>query len=156
MSEGAIRPFLGTRETIMTTIKIKAATAILLTGLLGACSASQDVNMAQEATAHFHEMMSEGQFEQIYAQSDDSFKRVTTTEDLTRLLSTVDRKLGAVKTSGSNGWSVGYTPSGTSVTLRYTTQFENGTGAETFVYRFADGRARLAGYHINSNAFITN
>jgi opacity protein-like surface antigen len=141
----------------MTTTKIKTATAILLTGLLlSACSATQDVNVAQEATAHFHEMMSAGQFEQIYAQSDASFKKATTSEDLTRLLSAVNRKLGVVKTSGSDGWNVGFTPSGTSVTLRYTTQFERGTGAETFLYRFADGKALLAGYHVNSNALITN
>jgi len=140
----------------MTTIKIKAATAILLTRLLTACSATQDVNMAQEATEHFHEMMSAGQFEQIYAQSDDSFKKAYTAEDLTRLLSAVAGKLGVVKTSGSDGWNVVYTPSGTSITLRYTTQFEHGTGAETFLYRVADGRALLAGYHIDSNALITN
>jgi hypothetical protein len=141
----------------MTTTSIKTATAILLTGLLlSACSATQDVNVAQEATAHFHEMMSAEQFEQIYAQSDASFKKTTTPEDLTRLLSAVNRKLGVVKTSGSEGWSVGYTPSGASVTLRYTTQFERGTGAETFLYRFTDGKALLAGYHVNSNAFITN
>ncbi len=142
--------------TTMTTIKIKAAAAILITGLLAACSPTQDINMAEEATAHFHEMMSAGQFEQIYAQSDDSFKKATTAEDMTRLFSAVNRKLGVVKTSGSNGWNIGYTPFGTSVTLRYTTQFERGTGAETFVYRVADGKMRLAGYHINSNAFLTN
>jgi hypothetical protein len=88
----------------MAITKIKTATAILLTALLlPACSATQDINAAQEAIAHFHEMMSAGQFEQIYAQSDDSLKKATTTEDLTRLLSTINRKLGAVKTSVGNG-----------------------------------------------------
>jgi opacity protein-like surface antigen len=141
----------------MTTPKTKTATAVLLTGLLlAACSGTQEMSMAQEAAVHFHEMMSAGQFEQIYAQSDDSFKKATTAEDSTRFLSTVNRKLGVVKTSGNDGWSMGFTPSGTSVTLRYTTQFEHGTGAETFLYRLANGRALLAGYHVNSNAFITN
>jgi hypothetical protein len=130
----------------MTTPKIKTATAILLTGLLlAACSGTQEVNMAQEATANFHEMMSAGQLEQIYAQSDDSFKKATTAEDLTRFLSAMNRKLG-----------VGFTPSGTSVTLRYATQFEHGSGTETFLYRFPNGGALLAGYHVNSNALMTN
>jgi outer membrane murein-binding lipoprotein Lpp len=141
----------------MTTRKIKTATAILLTGLLlAACSGTQKINEAQEATAHFHDMRSAGQFEQIYAQSDDSFKKATTDADLKRFLSAMNSKLGVVKTSASNGWSLGFTPSGTSVTLRYTTQFEHGTGAETFLYRFANGRALLAGYHVSSNAFLTN
>jgi hypothetical protein len=148
---------LDKQETTMTTTKIKTATAILLTGLqLAACSASQDINVAQEAIAHFHEMMSAGQFEQIYAQSNDSFKKATTTEGLTRFLSTVNRKLGAVKTSESNGWNINFTPSGTSITLRYKTEFEHGTAAETFSYRFPDGRVSLVGYNINSNELFAN
>ena len=148
---------LDKQETTMATTKIKTATAILLTGLqLAACSATQDINVAQEAIVHFHEMMSAGQFEQIYAQSDDSLKKAATTEDLTRLLSAVNRKLGAVKNSESNGWNINFTPSGRSITLRYKTQFEHGTGAETFFYRFPDGKVLLAGYNINSNELITN
>src|ERR1700678_250161 len=90
---GRSPPFLGKQETTMTTTKINTATAILLTGLLlSACSATQDINVAQEAIAQFHEMMSTGQFEQIYAQSDDSLKKATTTEDLTLILSAINRK----------------------------------------------------------------
>jgi hypothetical protein len=72
------------------------------------------------------------------------------------LLAAVDRKLGAVKDAEKNGWNVNFQTSGTFVTLGFKTQFEHGRGVETFVYRIADGRALLAGYHINSNALITN
>ncbi len=152
---------------MMTTTKMKTergvlkglrrGAAIMLGGLLlSACSDSQDVNIAQEAVAHFHEMLSAGQFEQIYAQSDDTLKNVTTTEQLTRILSAIDRKLGAVKSSESSGWGTNFGTSGTSVTLRYRTQFEHGTAAETFVYRFTDGKGLLAGYNINSADLISN
>ena len=143
----------------MASTKIKSAmlTAIVLTGLLlSACSATLDVNIAQDAIGHFHEMMSAGQFEQIYAQSDDGFKKATTAEDLRRFLSTINRKLGMVKTSESTGWAIGCTPSGASVTLRYTTQFEHGKGAESFRYGFADGKALLVGYNVNSNDLMMN
>ena len=139
----------------MTTTKVRAA--ILLTALmLAGCSAAQDINAAQEASTHFHEMMSAGQFEQIYAQSDESLRRTTTSENLTRVLSAINRKLGDVKSSESIGLTTGFNSSGTSVTLRYTTKFEHGTGAETFVYRIADGKAQLAGYHVNSQELLTN
>jgi hypothetical protein len=36
------------------------------------------------------------------------------------------------------------------------TQFERGTGAETFVYRITSGKALLAGYNINSTELIIN
>ena len=49
-----------------------------------------------------------------------------------------------------------YNSSGTSVTLKFKTQFERGTGAETFVYRVTGGKAPLASYHINSDDLITN
>jgi hypothetical protein len=167
--------WFGKQETTMTTTTIKPATGIaaeprsavlrgyrrampiVLTGLmLAACSATQDINTAQEAIAHFHQMLSAGQFEEIYALTDDSFKKASTDGDMKRILSTIDRKLGAVKTSESTGWNIGYTPSGTTITLRYQTQFEHGTGAETFRYRLADGKALLAGYNMNSNDLFMN
>jgi hypothetical protein len=135
----------------------RRATPIVLAGLtLAACSATQDINAAQEAIAHFHDMMSAGQVEQIYAQADDAFKKATTEEDLKQFLSAVDRRLGAVKSSEKTGWITNYGTSGSSTTLTYKTQFERGTGAETFRYRFADGKALLVYYHVDSNSFVIN
>jgi hypothetical protein len=135
----------------------RRAMPVLLTGLtLAACNATQDINTAQEAIAHFHEMLSAGQFEEIYAMTDDSFKKASTDQDMKRILATIDRKLGAVKASESTGWNIGYTTSATSITLHYKTQFEHGTGAETFRYRLADGKALLAGYNMNSNDLLMN
>jgi hypothetical protein len=42
------------------------------------------------------------------------------------------------------------------VTLRFRTEFEKGTGDETFVYRVSGGKALLSGYHINSNDLLAN
>jgi hypothetical protein len=135
----------------------RRATPVVLAGLmLAACSATQDINAAQEAIAHFHDMMSAGQVEQIYAQADDGFKKATTEVELKRFLSVVDRRLGAVKSSENTGWVTNYGTAGLSVTLTYKTQFEHGTGADTFRYRFADGKALLAYYHVDSNAFVLN
>jgi hypothetical protein len=135
---------------------LRRATPLLLAGLLlSACSATEDVNRAQEASAHFHEMMSAGQFDDIYSQSDEAWNKAVTAEQSIRFLSVLNRKLGVVKNSQSMGWNAGYgTSGGESVTLRYTTQFEHGAGVETFVYRFADGKALLAGYNINSNELL--
>ena len=40
------------------------------------------------------------------------------------------------------------------MTLQYATTFDGGDAAEQFVYRLGDGKALLAGYHINSLALI--
>jgi hypothetical protein len=123
---------------------------------VASCSASQDIGGAQAAVAHFRQLMAEQQFGRIYSEGSDELKKTTTEQDMTRLLSAIDRKLGAVKSAESNGWSVNYNASGSSVTLKFKTQFERGTGAETFVYRLSGGKALLTRYHIASNELITN
>ena len=60
-----------------------------------------------------------------------------------------------MKLAQRGGWGVNYMPGGTYVTLQYTTSYEHGEAAEQFVYRIRDKEARLAGYHVNSNALIT-
>jgi len=124
--------------------------------LVAGCSVSQDVGVAQAAVAHFRELMSQQQFGQIYSEGSAELKKTTTEQDLTKLLSAIDRKLGAVKDAQSNGWNLNYNASGNSITLNYKTRFERGTGTETFVYRMSGGKALLSGYRINSTDLITN
>jgi hypothetical protein len=96
------------------------------------------------------------QFDQIYSDGADDLKKSTTEQSLTRLLDAVDRKLGTFKSAQSNGWSVNYNTSGTSVTMKFKTEFEKGSGVETFVYRITGGKALLAGYQINSADMMIN
>ena len=130
--------------------------ALVVLVFLAACSATQDVDLSNTAIAHFRELMTAQKFDQIYSESADELKKTTTEQNLTRLLAAIDRKLGPVKSAESNGWSVNYNSSGTSVTLKLKTQFEKGTGTETFVYRISGGKALLASYHINSEDLMIN
>jgi hypothetical protein len=130
--------------------------AVLVSMVLAACSTTKDVDTATAAVAQFRELMAAQKFDQIYAEGADELKKSTTEQSLTRLLDAVDRKLGAFKSAQSNGWSVNYNTSGTSVTMKYKTQFEKGTGVETFVYRISGGKALLAGYQINSADMMIN
>jgi hypothetical protein len=129
---------------------------LIAAAVLAACSATQDFDLANAAIAHFRELMAAQRFDRIYSESADDLKKTTTEQNLTRLLAAIDRKLGPVKSVERNGWDVNYNSSGTSVTLRFKTQFERGAGAETFVYRVTGGKALLASYHINSDDLITN
>ena len=100
--------------------------------------------------------MTAQQYSQIYSEASDDLKKTAAEQDMVGLLTAIDRKLGAVKGANKNGWNANYSTSGTSVTLKFNTQFERGTGEETFVYRIAGGKARLAGYNITSNALVMN
>jgi hypothetical protein len=141
-------------------VATKAATRWCLVAIvavvLAACSASKDFDLAHAAVAQFRTLMTEQKFDQIYLEAADELKKTTTQPNFTRLLSAVERKLGPVKTAKANGWSVNYNSSGTSVTLKFNTEFEKGTGAETFTYRIRGDKALLAGYNINSDDLIAN
>jgi hypothetical protein len=135
---------------------IAAIAAVLVSLCLAACSATKDIDTATAAVAQFRELMAAHKFDQIYAEGAEDLKKSTTEQSLTRLLDAVDRKLGTFKSAQSNGWSVNYNTSGSSVTMKFNTQFEKGTGVETFVYRISGGKALLAGYQINSADMMIN
>jgi len=42
------------------------------------------------------------------------------------------------------------------ITITYKTEFEKGSGTETFTYAISSGTALLLGYRINSNDLLTN
>ncbi len=75
--------------------------------------------------------MAAQKFDQIYSEASDELKKTAVEQNMVRLPAAVDRKLGAVKNAAANGWSVNYAPSGASVTLKFETQFERGSGDET-------------------------
>jgi hypothetical protein len=94
-------------------------------------------------------------FEFIYDSGSDDLKKAATKEDFVAILEAVYRKLGTVSSSAKATWNVSYNTGGSFVTLIYDTTFEQGMGAERFVYRLSDKEPLLAGYFINSNQLVT-
>jgi hypothetical protein len=124
--------------------------------LLGGCSAQADVKAGQADVVKFHSQLDAGSFDQIYDQSGPEMKQAASRADLTRMLSVVHRKLGAVQTSGMRRWNVNFTAGGKFLTLIYDTKFASGAGTENFVFKIAGNAEQLIGYHINSNDLVTN
>jgi hypothetical protein len=141
-------PSLGNARCAMR--KLIAALVLVVAG----CSMSADTKLAEEAVARFHTMLDGAQFEAIYAESADELKKVTTQEKLSALLEAVHRKLGIVKSSLKESWNVNYHTSGTFITLTYATIYEGGDAREQFIYRLQGPDAKLAGYHISSDALV--
>ena len=124
--------------------------------VLAGCSASADTKIAEHAVDAFHKMLDAGQFEALYLGSAEDLQKATTQHDFVVLLGAIHKKLGNVKASTRQTWNVNYHTSGTFVTLVYSTTYVGGEAAEQFVYRMQDGKALLAGYHVNSNALLVN
>ncbi|GAA0320648.1 hypothetical protein GCM10009087_33710 [Sphingomonas oligophenolica] len=133
----------------------KFVVATMLCGL-AACSAGEDVPIANKAVARFHMMLDAGQNAQIYGDSAPEMKTAASEAKLTTLLAAVHRKLGTVTKAEQTGWNDQINTGGHFVTLNYTTTYARGEAAETFVYKITDGKAQLAGYNVNSDALIVN
>jgi hypothetical protein len=124
--------------------------------LLGACSPRADVATGEGEIAKFHAALNAGQLDVIYGNSDPSLRQATKQEEFDQLLSAVHRKLGPFQSGKTQTWLDNATVAGHFLTINYTSQYARGAAQENFVYRLADGHARLAGYHINSTALIVN
>lgn len=130
--------------------------AMLGAAALAGCSLGAEVPVAEKAIAAFHAQLDAAQFGPIYAGSASDMKNTTTEPRLTAFLAAVHRKLGLFKSGKSLGWNENINGNGHFVTINYQATYERGVAAENFVYRIDNGKAVLAGYHVNSDALILN
>ena len=124
--------------------------------LLASCSPGADLPLGDKAIEAFHADMNAGRFAAIYDASGKEMKSATTREGLTKLLAAIHGKLGPFKSGSRNGWNDNVNTNGHFLTLNYSATYQKGAGEEEFVYRIEGGKAVLIGYHINSQALITN
>jgi hypothetical protein len=122
---------------------------------IAACSAKQDMAVAEKGIDVFRQKLAEGKFVELYAEASDELKKASSEQDFVRLLETVNNKLGPTVKSTETNWNVNLTTGGTFVTIAKATKFQHGVGDETFVYRIIEKKAYLVAYHINSNDLLT-
>lgn len=110
---------------------------------------------AELGVTRFHALFNEGKFQEIYDTSDSVFKDATTPEKMLELFDAVNRKLGKIKSTQSQTWNVKNFNLTTQAVMVQKTEFEHGTGTETFTFKIDGDKAILQGYYINSNDLIT-
>jgi hypothetical protein len=130
--------------------------ALAAAGALAGCSVGHDLPAVHAAVGVFHQEFNAQDFAKIYSDSGPDFKNASSQGDFTQLLSAIHRKLGNYVSGNAGGWTDNVNTSGHFVTAGFSATFERGAAEESFVYRIDSGKALLAGYHISSNALITN
>lgn len=133
----------------------RIARIIFLAVYAAGCGTQASVKKSDAAVFQFHSRLNAEAFDQIYADSDDVFKTATPQQKFVALLSAVHRKLGSVKSANRTGFFVNFGTSGTTARVNYTTQFERDTASEEFIFRGSGDNLRLSGYHISSDALVT-
>jgi hypothetical protein len=128
--------------------------SVSLLVLLSACSMPKNVSLAEAEVPSFHASLDAGDFGPLYEAAAEELKKAAAKQEFVDLLNAIHRKLGQVTKSERQKWNINYNTSGSFVTLVYDTTFANGNGTEQFIYKLNNGRARLVGYRINSNALV--
>ena len=121
---------------------------------LGGCSMGQDLTSGGAAVDDFHRRMDAGQFAAIDDAAGPEIK--ATPGGFAPILAIVHTKLGNAKSSSRTGFNDRYDNGDHRLELVYDTKFDKGDGVEQFIYRLVGGKAVLVGYHVNSNALMTN
>jgi hypothetical protein len=128
---------------------------IALIVFTSSCSLGKGKGLGETAAVQFHNQFNAGKYKEIYDQADEGFRKAAKESDVIALFEAIRRKLGTVKQANQNGWGVNATPTGTTVTLQYNTQFTEGDAAEQFVFLVSGDKALLYTYNINSPLLIT-
>lgn len=121
---------------------------------VSACNPAKSTAEAEKAAADFHALFNAENYEKIYDSAHADFKGSQAKPEVIDFIRSVREKLGPSKSVTKTGWQVNSHNLKTNIVLTYRTDFEKGSGIETFTYRVADGSAALLGWHINSKNLL--
>ncbi|MEL7691302.1 DUF4019 domain-containing protein [Citromicrobium bathyomarinum] len=129
---------------------MKRMALVLAATMLAACNPFAQAEGAREQVDLFHDRLNAGDDQAIWTNAGEELRKATSQEDFARLLDTVHKSLGDAGETSQAGMRVNTNTQGTFTTLQMDTQFENGRGSETFLFRGSGDSLKLIGYHINS------
>ena len=94
-----------------------------------------------------------GEYEEIYSETTDEFRRAASRADEIKVFETVHSKMGNPGKMSIKGFHISASTRGTFVNEVYDTQFSLGQGQEGFIWRIDQDTARLVTYHVDSPNF---
>jgi hypothetical protein len=125
---------------------------LLVAGFLLGCGAPEDIGAASGAGQRFHDEFNQQNYTRIYQDADPKFHEAVQQDALAKLLAKVHDKLGNVTDATRTGFNVNYNVGGSTITITYSTKFQQGEGQERFVWLKSGGGVRLLNYDIKSAA----
>jgi hypothetical protein len=123
--------------------------------LTASCSSGAELAGAEKAVAEFHQQLNSGDYQAIYAGTDQGLKAVSTEAEMVKLLTAVHIRLGLFQSGSRTGWRVNYNTSGNNTVIAFYSKYEKGKATETFTFVGGAQSPRLLSYNINSPVLIT-
>src|SRR5262249_16797103 len=111
-----------------------------------------DIGADSGAGKRFHKEFNLQNYARIYQQAHPRFREAVQQDELTKRLAKVHGKLGKVTDTTRTGFNVNYNLGGSTITMTYSTKFEQGEGQERFVWLKSSDGVRLLNYNVHSSA----
>lgn len=130
---------------------------IAVAAMLAACGVQESYKVSAAQAERFHAALSAGSYDQIWDAAAPELQKKTDKVRFTALLDAVGRKLGKVTEAKQVGW-YGNNDNGVStVTMKFDTTFERGSGKETITFLWvSDDQLKLSDYAIDSQEMLIN
>ncbi|WP_028580876.1 hypothetical protein [Desulfogranum japonicum] len=139
----------------LTPTLLSTSIILILSLFISSCSNfSEGKPKAEQALAEFYRNYNSPNFELIYDQAHEDFKKSTPRKEFLDFMMVVRQKLGEETESKNVGWKVNTHNLKTYVSLTQETTFQEGQAKESFLFRIQDEKAYLLNYNINSKDLI--
>jgi hypothetical protein len=128
------------------------AIVVVASAVVWSCgrNAYRNYRVANTAVDHFHDQLNREDYDGIYGEASDEFRRFGTRAEDAKFFATVHQKMGNSGTRSPRGFHVNWRNGHAWVDQVYETQFSLGSGQENFIWIVDQDHARLYGYHIDS------
>ena len=128
---------------------------IAAAAMLGGCGIQESYKVSGAEAEHFHAAMSAGNSDQIWDSAAPGFRSSHDKAQFAALLDAIGRKLGKVKEAKQTGWNANSNNGVSTVTIKFDTTFERGSGQETIAMLWvSDKSLKLLDYKIDSQEML--
>ena len=120
------------------------------------CGSAMSVGarLSDDSVRRLHSQLDSGAYDDILRESDEAFQNSASREELLKFLTGIHSKLGTARVCSRQHMSVNAGTHGTFINVTYRSTFDQGDAVETFIWRKAAGKLMLAGYRVQSSAFL--
>jgi hypothetical protein len=109
-----------------------------------------DYRLASAAMEQFHQQLNAANYDGIYTEASDDFRKSGNHDEMIRFLETVHEKMGDSGKTAMAGFHVNWRNGRLWVDEVSNTQFALGQGQESFIWILEQDHLQLYGYHITS------
>jgi hypothetical protein len=144
-----ISPKKSNRNKIVVWISLAGIALALILLFLGK-QTYQDYRLASAAVERFHHQLNAADYDAIYAEASDDFRKSGNHDEMIQFLGRVHEKMGDSGKTSMAGFHVNWRNGRLWVDEVANTQFALGQGQEGFIWILNQDRLQLYTYHIDS------